>query len=136
MKLRMYEIEAVASEIVNKITQYNNSLGIPTEKELRSNLEKNHPKILKINQLINKIQELEEEIKKIWKDCDMRGFYYSGYENQIINKILDNEVKELRENAGFKVIDQQKIRNLVVLNSNKDLKEIINIVSSELGIKI
>lgn len=138
MKLKMYEIDAIVSEIVNKITKHNNSLTIPNERELELELEKTHPVIIEVNQLIEQIRGLNKNIKKIWKTSNFSSSFYESVPNVygLIKHITNKELDEIKKQIGFKVIDQQRIRNLVILNSNKDLEEIINIVSSELGIKI
>ncbi len=138
MKLKMYEIDAIVSEIVNKLIKHNNSLNIPTEKEVEKEMEQNHPVIIELNNLIKQEEEIKKQIKKIWKSNNVLGSFYETNSNifPIIRHFRDEEMNLIKEKVGFKVIDQQRIRNLVILNSNKDLEEIINIVSSELGIKI
>lgn len=140
-KLNSSEILALTRESYDKISKniqdYNteiiNQIPSAIDSELEKLVEDVYKDIKNIDDTIQKLQESKKEriSELIQKFKDMGGQLYHGLYPKMFDFITtDIEVrKNLAKSQGLKIVDIpniQKIADIIVLNSNKDLNTVLN----------
>ena len=114
MKLRVFEIDAIASKVIETIK---NSLTIP-------NFSKEINERTKLFQELQRLVEEEDKAVKLRKEFQEKhsfGYYYNSnnytpekYKQELESKYINSKLPERKD-----------IENAVVLSGNKDLNELV-----------
>jgi polyhydroxyalkanoate synthesis regulator phasin len=122
-KLRAFEIEALSSELLQKIIIHNENLILSTQDKIEKIVEKQEPRI-------KELKKLEEEIDKINKyKAELRGTLQEDYNIKSSYRVVDDIIlkitKEIHEKEGKITTNQQQIKNDIILTNSTDLQEIL-----------
>tara|TARA_R100001591_G_scaffold116661_2_gene134144 strand:+ start:53 stop:436 length:384 start_codon:yes stop_codon:yes gene_type:complete len=119
-KLKKYEIEAVGREIEKKILEANPVKEGDVQKEFREKYRDNLLEYLKTDKTIRTLQEKARDLED---NLNLKYSYGTPTHAKLKEQILENIRK-----AKSPKINKQEIEDLIVINSNLELSEIIEIV--------
>ena len=114
MKLRVFEIDAIASKVIETIK---NSLIIPNfSKEINE-----RTKLFQELQRLNEEEDRAIKLRKEFQEKHSFGYYYNNnnytpekYKQELESKYINSKLPERKD-----------IENAVVLSGNKDLNELV-----------
>ena len=114
MKLRVFEIDAIASKVIETIK---NSLTIPNfSKEINE-----RTKLFQELQRLNEEEDRAIKLRKEFQEKHSFGYYYNNnnytpekYKQELESKYINSKLPERKD-----------IENAVVLSGNKDLNELV-----------
>jgi len=120
MQLRVIEIEAIKTRILNELSS---KMEYP---DFTNQLNSYKEALLKYQELQNKINEINREIKVITREHPSINMYFKSSSDDFVDVYFNNYKKKLQtEYKNSKLPTALDIQNDIILSSNKDLSELV-----------